>query len=878
MPENVKKTLRQYIWTPIAYYTQPMRSAVSRFLSPVTTPVAAVLSPYRQAFDARWLPFAAARPRLAWVVRFMARTFGWIFGVYLLFIFGLFGTIPSVSALQELQTLNASEVYTADGVLIGRFYKENRKDVKYEEISPYVIHALVATEDERYWEHDGIDYRSLGRVMYRSLLRGDESGGGGSTISQQTAKNLFKRKKYWFLSTPIAKIREMIIASRLERAYSKEELVTLYLNTVPFGGNVFGVQIASKRFFDKNPRDLTTEEAAVLVGMLKANTSYHPIKNPKNAIARRNVVLQQMVNNPYPERRMVISAAEGDSLKRLNMITHYNTTSEKSGIGAYYVDYLRRELPELLKDYKKENGEPYDIYKDGLKIYSTLDSTMQGYAEAACKEQMTKLQNLFDDHWRGQKPWGDDKLIDDAMRASKRYRELQEDGMSEAQIKKNFNTKTNITLFSWKGDDERLMTPLDSIRYYYSMLNVGFMAMDPNNGAIKAWVGGNDFNFLQYDHIRARRQVGSVFKPIVYAQALRSGQMPCEYIPNELTTYSSDGTTSKATEDNTKDKANGNWTPHNADEDYGGEYSMEGALRMSVNVVAARLIHRSGVDAVRKLAKEMGVTNELPREFGIALGAADISLFDMMKVFGTFAARGVRPEPTALLRIETRDKKVVADFAHRDLSKFPRVLTIDQSDIMIKLMRTVVEQGTASSLGDYIGDNTPFAGKTGTTQNHSDGWFIGYNSRLVVGAWVGAESPAVRFRTMSLGQGGRTALPVCGQFLRRVWANPKYADIKNAKFEDPSPTVKLLMDCPFTKGISDDSDTSNYEGEPDTSLIQNGAPTIEPSKLDVPKDPQKDVPKDENKDKPNGAPAPIVPNAPRPTPSTVPKLPNNGNQ
>lgn len=827
--KTVKDTYQRFISNPlskvrktISAATRPYRSRTWEVLKPYFQPFIHATQPIRDI----WASFAKAYPRTAVWTRRSLKLFGIIFSIYLLFIYDIFGKVPTTDELRDLQTENGSELYTADGTFLGTFFKENRKDVKFEDLPKNLIDALVATEDERFWEHSGVDLRSLGRVFFKTFLGGDESSGGGSTISMQLAKNLYPRPKLMFFSTPIAKIRETIIASRIEKVYSKQQIITFYLNTVPFSNNSYGVRVAARRIFNKEPRELLVEESAVLVGMLKANTTYNPLRNPQNAKERRNIVLYQMVKNNS------LKDTAYQRLKNIPLTTNANFSSDKGGVGAYFREYLRQELPTLLQSPnfpKKPDGKPYDIYKDGLKIYTSLDGRLQKHAEDAAEEHMKVLQQRFDDHWR----WGDErlwsdyrvKIIEDGIRNSRRYKILKEAGWNDAKIKKNFETPINITLFSWKSEDgeEKMMTPIDSVKRVNEILNVGFMALDPITGQIKAWVGGNDFNFFQYDHVKARRQVGSTFKPIVYAQALRAGLRPCDSFPNELMSYPEDGSMPKmATFNEEKDKLVG-WTPRNADGNYGGFYSMEGGLRMSVNAVTAHLTYRVGAEAVRQMAAQLGITADIPKnDISIGLGTTDISLFDMLKVYGTFANRGLRPEVTGVLKIVTREGKVIYDYQKSfDRSKWQQVLTTDQADMLNKMLQTVVEEGTASRLSAYGIENN-FAGKTGTTQSHADGWFIGYNSNLVVGAWVGAESNGVRFRTMSEGQGAATALPICGKFLQRVWADPQYAALKNIKFEKLSLALQSYMDCPRSWGVkSDDSDGESGGEEEDSPKLPN---------------------------------------------------------
>ncbi len=794
MLENIKNSWKTYISAPLSNLLSP----VTRFFAHRFEPVGQLLQPYKERFDSAWARFALNYPRTAiWTRRFTKIAVG-LYAVYFVFAIGLFGEIPTVEELRDLQTLNTSEVYTADSVLIGKFYLENRKDIRFEDMPTHLVDALVSEEDKRFWTHSGVDVRALGRVFYYSLLRGDERSGGGSTLSQQLVKNIYGRKKYFMLSTPINKVKEMMIAQRLEKAYEKKDLLALYLNTVPFGGNVFGIEMASKRFFNKSAKDLKVEEAAVLVGMLQKNTRYNPRRDAKASMKRRNEVFNSMVDNGKLDKKTA------EKLKKDSIKLDYQPVLNRDAFGSYFKDYLRTIMPKMLEPYKKDDGSAYDIYKDGLKIYTSLESQIQVMAEEAVVERMSELQRTFDNHWSGEKWWGDDKWLEDGMRNSNRWKALAADGWKEERIRQHFmKDKVPMTIFKWENgkpaeEEKTTFTPLDSIKYYFRQLNTGFMVTDAKTGLIKAWVGGTDFNFFQYDHVRSRRQVGSTFKPIVYAKAVQVGIRPCEYVPNRYTAYMPDHTTKPGGDLTDEERANPQlaWAPRNSDESYSGSYSLEGALTNSVNVVTANLINRLGFDAVAQMAKDMGVTSEMQRDLSIALGTADISLLDMMKVYGTFAARGRRPELMPVLKVTTRDGKVIADFTQQIMpEKWQQVLSPDHADMMTKMMKSVVNDGTAGRIRYKYDLNNDIAGKTGTTQNHSDGWFMCYTPNLVCGAWVGGITPAVRFRDMSLGQGAYMALPVCAIFLQKLYKNPLYAALKNEKFPEPAKWVKDSMNC-----------------------------------------------------------------------------------
>ena len=690
--------------------------------------------------------------------------------------FGALGPLPGYPELRDIQNYNASEAYSEDGVLLGKYFIENRINADLEEISPNIINALVATEDARFFEHSGVDLRAAMRVMVKSILLSDDSSGGGSTLSQQLAKNLYPRRDYLTLDMLVNKIREMFIARRLEKIYTKEELLRLYLNTVSFSENIFGIKVASQRFFDKSPGELNVEEAAVLIGMLKATTYYSPVRHPERATERRNVVLKQMSRYGH------LTELEYDSLKALPLNVKYYKEGNNQGLATYFREHLRQEVEEILEDYTKPDGTPYNLYTDGLRIYTTLDARLQRYAEEAVQEHMAWLQEAFNKEWKKGQPWGRNSLLERAVEQSERYQLLKQKGVPQEEIEAIFATPLPMTVFSWNGgEEEREMSPLDSIKYYLTILNTGFLAMDPSTGQVKAWVGGIDHKYFKYDHvIQSRRQVGSTFKPIVYATALQSGMLPCEYTYNRQVTYAQYE----------------NWAPRNSDGVYGGVYSMEGALAKSINSVTVEILMRTGIDSVRQLAEAMGIDGYIPKTPSVALGTAEVTLADMVQVYGTFANRGVRPEMHYLDRIETAEGDTVVIFDRPDPRRFPAVLTEAHADMMIRMLESVVDSGTARSLRYQYGLYNDLAGKTGTTQNQSDGWFIGFNPKLVAGVWVGADMPQIHFRSLRLGQGSTSALPIFGKFMRSVYRDPEFKSIRYARFTEPADTIQALMACP----------------------------------------------------------------------------------
>lgn len=724
----------------------------------------------------KWLVVKEQYPKGAWVALIGGSLgiFGFLFVTlfYISIRFEFFDTLPTVQELEQIENSNASQVYTEDGQVLGKYYLQNRINASLDEISPDLLNALVATEDVRFFDHDGVDFKAWFRVFFKSVLMQDESSGGGSTLSQQLAKNLFKRKRYSFLSLPVNKVREMIIAKRLERIYEKEELLTLYLNTVSFSDNTFGVKVASKRFFNTNPKDIKLEEAAVLVGTLKGTTFYNPLTHPDRAKERRNTVLSQMVKYGY------LTKNSADSIQAKPMKLRYSTEGNTEGSGTYFREHLRQELKQLLKGKKKSDGTAYSIYTDGLKIYTTIDANMQRYAEEAVAEHMKKLQADFFKHWKKGPSREVRKEIEKIVQKTPLYKRLKKEGKPQSVIDSLFRKKRPMTIFTWDGEVEKEMSKLDSIQYYFMLLNTGFLAMNPKNGHIKAWVGGIDNKYFQYDHVKSTRQVGSTFKPLVYATALENGTPPCEYIHNRLTIYTEYD----------------DWKPENSDGNYGGVYSMEGGLSNSVNAVTVDLIMRSGIDSVKYLAEQMGITSNIPAVPSIALGTADISLYDMIKVYGTFANQGKRPTPKYIRRIETKTGEVLLDISDEE-TEMEQVIRPETALMMTRMLQSVVDSGTARRLRYQYHLNNDIAGKTGTTQNHSDGWFMGYTPDLVAGVWVGAESPKVHFRTISLGQGANMALPIWGRFMNKVYKDPQFSQLRNAKFERLPDSLYWEMDC-----------------------------------------------------------------------------------
>ena len=687
---------------------------------------------------------------------------------------GLWGKLPDYYTLKNIKNANSSEIYSEDGVVLGRVYAENRTNINFKDISPDAINALIATEDVRFYEHQGVDQRSLMRVLVKSLVMRDKSSGGGSTLSQQLSKNLYPRRNYGPFSMPVNKIKEAITASRLEKIYSKNEILQLYLNTVSFGENVFGIESASRQFFSKPASQLEIHECAVLIGMLKAPTSYNPRLHPKRSKERRNLVLSQMAKYEFISNRRL------KEIQARPLVIKYQKQSNQAGLASYLREKIRIETNKILKNYPKEDGTYYDIYRDGLNIITTLDARMQMNAEKAVAEHMKNLQSLFKQHWGNKNPWGNNlDIIEDAKKRSERYKSLKRKGKSASEINKIFNEKVNMKIFTWNGDKEVKISPLDSLKHYIQLLNTGFLAMEPQSGKIKAWVGGIDFNHFKYDHVRAKRQVGSVFKPIVYAAALEEGLSPFDYLPNERKVY----------------KEYDNWSPRNADNLYEGSYSMEGALAESVNTIAVDVLLETGIRNTIVLAEEMGIESTLPKVPSLALGTANISLFEMIQVYATLANRGVHTDPYYISKIEDNKGNLIVDLtSKREEDRF--VISPRNADIINHMLQAVVNNGTAKTLRSVYRLHGELAGKTGTTQAQADGWYIGYNSNLVAGAWVGAEDMRIHFNSLSLGQGASMALPIYGKFMNSLKSNRNFNRYTNSRIKQPDSDILADLDMP----------------------------------------------------------------------------------
>lgn len=702
---------------------------------------------------------------------------------------GTFGTLPTFKELENPESALATELISADQVVLGKYYIQNRTNIHFSDLSPNLVMALKATEDIRFVEHSGVDIKGLFRVMVKSVILRQDAG-GGSTITQQLAKNLFPRKKRQTRSQlAITKMKEWITATRLERNYTKQEIMAMYFNTVEFSSNAFGIKSASRTYFGKTPTQLNLQESAVLVGMLKGPTQYNPSRNMKSSLNRRNTVLDQLLKYDF------ITVKTCDSLKKLPIVLNYQPEDHNKGLAPYLRETVRLELMKWCKEHKKADGSSYNIYKDGLRIYTTIDSRMQRYAEEAVKEHMALLQKTFNDHWKGKIPWSEQpQIIEDAMKKSDRYYELKEAGMSADEIKKNFNTKVQTTLFTWQGEVDTLISPLDSIKYYKKFLQTGFMALNPQTGYVQAWVGGNDYSYFKYDHVKdGKRQVGSTFKPFVYTLAIQEGYSPCYKVPNiRISIPLADGT---------------EWSPANSDNKYGGMMPLKEALANSVNVITAYLMKQFGPEAVVDMAHKCGIQSTLDAVPAICLGTTDLSVYELTGAYGTFANKGVWTEPIYITRIEDKNGVVLQDF----IPQKKEALSEETAFLMVNLLEGVTKYGTGLRLrGSKYGFTNAIAGKTGTTQNNSDGWFVGMVPNLVAGCWVGCEDRAVHFRTTQLGQGANTALPIWGLFMKKCYAD-KTLSVSKDNFEVPAKKLSIELDCEkYKEQMIESGDTKDF--------------------------------------------------------------------
>ncbi len=732
----------------------------------------------------------------------------------LIFAVWAFADIPSFEDLENPDSKLATQVIAEDGEILTTFHIENRAYVSYEELSPNLVNAAVATEDSRFYRHSGIDFESLARVLVKTVLGGSSSQGGGSTITQQLAKTLYPRenmggspfKMVW------TKLKEWVTAVKLERSYTKDEIMNMYMNQVFFGSNAYGIKAAAQTFFSKSPSDLTVEEAATLVGMVNKPTRYNPALNPERSLERRNLVISRMEQNGF------ITKEERDSIQQIPITLAYQVQDHNAGVGPYFRDMLRRTMNakepkrssyNQYEDYvvdsllwaddafygwlnknTKADGSKYNLDKDGLRIYTTINYKMQQYAEEAVAEHLGKdLQKTFDRHvrWNRKKPFASDvepemidQLMKQARRWSDRYRIRKENGASEKEISKSFSEPVKMRLFSWnkQGYVDTVMTPDDSIRYYKGHLRAAFMAIEPNTGHIKAYVGGPNYRYFKYDNVKqGKRQVGSTIKPFLYTLAMQEGMSPCDKVVNVPQTFMVGDTT---------------WTPKSTDNDdwIGQTVTLKWGLTKSSNNISAYLMKQYGPEAMVEMMRKMGVGCYLDPVNSLCVGAADISVFDMVAAYNTFPSKGVYVEPIFVTRIEDSMGNVLGEFNN---SK-KEAISDYTAYLMANLMQGVVNSGTGIRLRAKYGLKGEIAGKTGTTNDQSDGWFIGYTPSLTAGVWVGAEDRQVHFESLSLGGGSNMALPIWGIFMQKVLEDGTLGVYETDRFIKPK-GIELNLDC-----------------------------------------------------------------------------------
>lgn len=735
----------------------------------------------------------------------------------------LFGKSPGFSRIMNPETHQASEIYSADGKLIGKFFNENRTPVKFEDVNPTFWKVLVDTEDERFYKHHGIDFTGMIAAAKDMIVHHDARG--ASTITQQLAKNMFRVRTQYStgllgyipgIKMLVMKSKEWIIATKLELVYDKKDILTMYANTVDFGSNAFGIKTACKTYFNTTPSELTLDQMAVLVGMLKATTYYNPRINPKNSLKRRNIVLSNML------RHNDINRAQYDSISAKPITLNYSVESNYDGKALYYREYLAN----YLKDWCEEND--YDLYSSGLKIYTTLDSRMQEYAEQAAIKQMKIVQRNFKNHWGNEEPWQDENhkvipgFIEGIAKKLPVYKYLSNKfENSPDSIDYYLNKPHTVKLFDYeKGFIEEQMSTMDSIRYMVHFMHCAFVAMEPQTGAVKAWVGDINFNTWKYDKVTAMRQPGSTFKLFVYTEAMNQGLTPCDKRRDEY--FSMQVFDKKKNQEVT-------WAPTNANGSFSGDsMALKSAFARSINSVAVRLGQEMGISRIVETAHKMGIKSPLDATPALALGSSDINLMELANAYCTIANDGVHHEPVVVTRIVDKDGKEVYTAPTAEEQAIPYRSAFFMQQLLMGGLRE--PGGTSMSFGGYLGDSykdTDWGGKTGTSNNHSDAWFMGVSPKLVVGAWVGGEYRCIHFRTGTLGQGSRTALPICGYFVQALLSDPNFKQY-HAKFGKPKDDAILssMYNCAsyYSHSKRDTLQTDSIHVEEEIMLDEEGNP------------------------------------------------------
>lgn len=744
---------------------------------------------------------------------------------------GLFGYSPNITEIRMPSLNTTSELYASNGELLGRYYKENRTMVTYDSISPYIIHALVATEDIRFFQHWGVDYRAIASSLAATLSGAPR---GGSTITQQLAKNLYKTRyekskgllgRIPGIGLLIIKVKEWMTAYKLESRYSKQDILTMYLNTVSFGNNAYGIQAASKRYFNRDPLAVNPAQAALLIGMLKGTTYYNPFRNPENALKRRNIVLSQMIKAGY------LSKQDYETLLNTPLMAHQgNVEEDTSGNNAY----IQAAVLRYLEPWAEENG--YNIHEDGLRIYTTIDMRMQGYAEQVVARQMDRLQQRFDQQWAGKDPWRNAQgevipnFLEDQVEKLPFYAFLKDKFSDQPDsISYYLNKPKEMEVFTWDGMKKMSLSTVDSLEHYLRLLNTGMMAMDPNTGAIKVWVGGINHRYFKYDHVdQAKRQAGSTFKPFAYLTALEQGMSPCDmFVDRPVTIHYMEKGEAKT------------WEPKNADWNFTyRNMSMRWALGRSVNSITAQITEKVGWDEVVKSAHRCGIESPLAAVPSVSLGSSEVSIYEMVKAYAAFINKGYKIEPILVSKITDSEGRVIAEFTPRK----KRVFTQEVAWLMSYMLRGTMEEpgGTSQALWewDLWKNNNQIAGKTGTSSDYVDGWYMGITPQLVTGVWVGNDERSIHFNTSATGEGAHTALPIFGMFMEKLYQDPESGYTYQA-FPKPETEITRPYNCPsprIASPVREDSTTVIPEKYP--IFDPNADPEIPDLDITPPKNPQ----------------------------------------
>ena len=717
---------------------------------------------------------------------------------------GIFGELPSFEQLENPKNNLATEIISEDGIVLGKYFFENRSNTKHKELPENLIRAFISTEDIRFREHSGIDGRALLRAIV-GVIMGNSSSGGASTITQQLAKMLFTEQPSSGVARVTQKLKEWIISTQLEKRYTKDEILTMYLNRFDWVNNAVGIKSASRVYFNKEPIDLNVEESAMLVGMLKNPSLYNPIRRKELTESRRNVVLSQM--NKYE----FISDSLYDTLLSQAIKLDFKLASHNEGLAPYFREYLRGDLKKWCANHTKPDGSNYNLYTDGLKAYTTINSRLQQFAEEGMKTHISSLQKDFFKHWKGytKAPYPDDfeweqinVIIDQGMKRSERYRKLKKAGKSKKEIETIFKKKVSMTLFSWDGEIDTVLSPRDSIKYNKFFIHTGMMSMDPKTGYVKTYVGGINYKHFKYDHVKmGKRQVGSTFKPFLYALAMQEGRSPCDKVLNIPVVF-----------DKEKWGLEKDWVPRNSGDEYDEmSLTLKFGLANSINTVTAYIMKQFGPHAVIDLAKKMGIESEILAVPSLCLGTFDLSVYEMVGAYSTFVNKGMWIEPIFITRIEDKNGKILEEFTPRT----QEAMSKETADLMVRMLQGVVNgvyspaanktNGTGVRLRFKYGFENEIGGKTGTTQNQSDGWFMGITPNLVTGVWSGCEDRAAHFRTIYYGQGANMALPVFAEYMERVYADTLETGIKRDDVFNIPKSADLKLDCgEATHSISDD--------------------------------------------------------------------------